>query len=179
MQMSSSEAETSIFLARNRGVKGENPEMGDAAAVARREQNYYQAGDRAGKLFAWQVIRREATRCIPAIRLPDRRQVDRRASARKSSPPDWRRRNDTETQICHVSDLLPHHHLHHHYLSCSDKLRRPGCARQRPPLRGRLHHRPKHQLPVPAGLQDGGGRLPRQDVHPERDLERQHASLHG
>lgn len=40
--------------------------------MARLKQHYYEQGDKAGKLLAWQVIREDATRCIPAIKQPDR-----------------------------------------------------------------------------------------------------------
>lgn len=39
--------------------------------LVRLKQYYYEHGDKAGKWFAWQEMREDATRCIPAIRQPD------------------------------------------------------------------------------------------------------------
>lgn len=40
--------------------------------MAQLKQHDYERVDKAGKLLAWQVIREDVTRCIPAIKQPDR-----------------------------------------------------------------------------------------------------------
>lgn len=39
-------------------------------ALTRLKQNYYEHGDKAGRLLAWQITREEAKRAIGSITLP-------------------------------------------------------------------------------------------------------------